>query len=817
MNLTPEERTAIRSGDFAEAVRKQVRYGCGKPFEQATTHDVLIAVSLVCRQWAIDRMLESEDRVRDRGGKRVYYLSLEFLLGRTLESSLRSLFALEEVRDALDELGVDLDNVIAAEHDAGLGNGGLGRLAACFLDSLATRNYPGFGYGINYEHGLFRQVLVKGEQQERPDSWRRLGSPWLIARPERSVGVPVYGRANGHPRTGGPGSWEGWSLIIGIPNDMPVVGYGGQTVNWLRLYSAETAELMDVTLFNSGDHVRAFERELTAERISKLLYPSNSGEAGCELRLLQEYFFAVCAVRDLMRRFLDEGGQLDDLPNRIAIQLNDTHPALAVPELIRLLVDDHGLDFDHAADLTQATISFTNHTLLPEAVETYSRPLLFKVMPRHLQIIEELNERFLATVRGRWPNDLERLRRMSMVEELRPQRVRMANLAIVGSHHVNGVSQMHSDLVRSRLAPDFAELRPEAFVNVTNGISPRRWLLQANPALAALITERIGSDWVCHLEELAALEPALEEPGFVEALRQVKRSNKQRLAEAVRRRLGAAIDPDTLFDVQVKRIHLYKRQLMAALHVIHLYLRITEDGEDLSVARTCIFAGKAAPGYFHAKLVIQLLTGIGQQLESDPRAREQLRVLFIPDYRVSTAEIIIPAADVSEQIATAGFEASGTGNMKLALNGALTIGTRDGANLEIRDAVGDENLYLFGLDAGEVERVRERYYNPHDYVVGNPALARVIEALGNGRFSAQTPGLFGPLLRHLFDEGDPFCVLADFDAYCKTQERVATDYRDTEAWARRAGLNIARMGRFSSDRAVEEYANRIWGLRPVPY
>ncbi len=812
MNLLPEERGALGGDDFAEAVRRQVRYGSGKAFEEATPHDLLQAVALVCRRWAIDRMLETDRRFRAAGAKRVYYLSLEYLIGRSLEASLTNLLALDEVHRALASLGVDLHGLIATEPDAGLGNGGLGRLAACFLESLATLDLPGFGYGINYEHGLFRQVIVDDEQQERPDSWRRLGSPWQIRRPDHAVAVPVYGHAGRRPRGGAAGAWADWRVIVGVPHDMPVIGYGGRTVNWLRLYSAITADEFDVALFNQGDYLRAFERKLATERISKLLYPSGSSEAGRELRLLQEYFFVACAVRDLTRRHLDQHGHLQGLAERAAIQLNDTHPALAVAELVRLLVDEHDQDFDAALEQTRATLAFTNHTLLPEALESWPRPLLARVVPRHLQIIEEINARFLDAVQARWPGDLDRMRRMSIIEESHPKRIRMAHLAIVGSHSVNGVSELHSQLVQRRLVPDFAELWPERFCNVTNGVTPRRWLLQANPRLAALVTSRIGAGWVRRLEELRGLEPALEDPDFREALRRVKRANKERLAAVVEETTGVALDPAALFDVQVKRIHLYKRQLLAGLHAIHLYLRILERAEDLEVPRTCIFAGKAAPEYLLAKLSIRLLNAVGRAVEAEPRVREQLRVVFVPDYRVSLAEVIVPAAELSEQISTAGFEASGTGNMKLALNGALTIGTLDGANIEIRDAVGEENLYVFGLRAEEVERIREGY-DPRRFLAESPALARVIEVLAADRFSADAPGVFAPLLRHLLEEGDPYCVLADFEAYRLAQERVDRDYRDADAWVRRAGLNIARIGRFSSDRAVEEYAERIWRLR----
>lgn len=811
MNLTPEEMSALDAGEFAEAVRRYVRYGQGKRFADATTHDLLNAVSLACREWLVDRMIESKARFHDARSKRVYYLSVEFLIGRSLESSLRNLCAIEEVRDALASEGVNLDRLSASELDAGLGNGGLGRLAACFLDSLATLDLPGYGYGINYEYGLFRQAIVDDEQRELPDAWQRLGSPWMIPRPDRAVPVSIYGRTPRRARVAGRGSWVDQGVIIGLPHDMPVAGYGGGTVNWLRLYSAATADEFDVSLFNKGDYLRAFERKLHTERISKLLYPSNASEAGRELRLLQEHFFVSCALHDVVRRHRAEEGSLDTLPDRVAIQMNDTHPALAVAELVRLLVDDYDYEFDRAFELTRETLAFTNHTLLPEALETWPRPLLSRVVPRHLQIIEEINARFLLDVQKQWPDDADRVRRMSIFDDGHPSRVRMAHLAIVGSHAVNGVSELHSKLVRERLVPDFAGLWPERFGNVTNGITPRRWLLQANPGLARLITERIGPGWVRHLDELCALEPALDDPVFRQALRDVKRSNKERLADCVRRVADRTIDPDSLFDVQVKRIHLYKRQLLAALHAIHLYLRICEDGLSLDAPRTMIFAGKAAPEYQLAKLVIRLICSLGRVAAADERTRDQLSLVFVPDYRVSLAEVIIPAADVSEQISTAGFEASGTGNMKLALNGALTVGTLDGANIEILREVGEENFYLFGLRAEEVERVRDGY-DPHHYVRESPALGRVIDALAGDRFSGGAAGVFGPLLRHLFEEGDPYCVLADFEAYRATQERVGNDYLDREAWARRSGLNVSRMGSFSSDRAVSEYAARIWHL-----
>ncbi len=815
MILGPEERAALAAGDFAESVRRHIRYGRGKRFEDATPADLLGAVSLACREWLVDRLLETEQRVRDRDEKRIYYLSLEFLIGRSLEASLHNLGALDDVRGALARFAIDLDELLEREPDAGLGNGGLGRLAACYLESLATQGLPGFGYGINYEHGLFRQVIEGGEQRELPDSWRMLGSPWLIPHAEKPVAVPVYGRAGRRPRGGGEGAWVDYGVILGVPHDMPVAGYGGRTVNWLRLYSATTADQFDVGLFNRGDYLRAFERKLSTENISKILYPSSSHEAGRELRLLQEYFFVACAVRDILRRYFETSSDLAGLPDKVAIQLNDTHPALAVAELVRTFVDEHELPFEQAFEITRATLAFTNHTLLPEALETWPRPLLARVVPRHLQLIEEINFRFLSEVHSRWPGDVDRLRSTSIIDESQPKQIRMAHLAIVGSHRTNGVSRLHSELVRTRLVPEMAELWPERFDSVTNGVTPRRWLLQANPGLSELVTRRIGPGWIRDLEALRALEPALDEEGFRVELRAIKRANKERLARRVVLETGIALDPDALFDIQVKRMHLYKRQTLAALHAIHLFLRVVEDGQELEHSRACLFAGKAAPEYFLAKLVIRLLCAISQAVESEPRAREQMRVVFVPDYRVSLAEVMIPGADLSEQISTAGFEASGTGNMKLALSGALTIGTLDGANIEIREAVGEENFYLFGLRAEEVASHRAKgSYAPERAMEASPALARVIGALRDGRIAADGAELFAPLLRHFFEDGDPYFVLADFDAYCAAQERAARDYRDADAWSRRAGQSVSRMGWFSSDRAVREYASRIWELAP---
>jgi starch phosphorylase len=813
-----QERTAelpvLGSEGFLASVHRNVRCLFGKRWEEASPRDLVAAIAMACREPIVDQAFETEQRYRQADAKRLYYLSVEFLIGRSLGSTLQNLGILEEVERALTEQRVDWQAVIEAEPDAALGNGGLGRLAACYLDSLATLDMPGFGYGINYDYGLFRQAIERGHQREYPEAWRRPGAAWLIERPDRACWVPVYGRAG--RRSHGTAEWHDWRVIVGVPHDMPVVGFGGHTVNWLRLYSARSPDEFDIEIFHRGDYLRAFERKLWVERISALLYPSDSSEQGKELRLLQEYFFVACALRDVLFQYLETRSSFEDLPHKVAIQLNDTHPALGIAEWVRLLVDEHGVPFDHALELTRGSFAYTNHTLLPEALEHWPRPLLARVVPRHLQIIEDINARHLAAVELRWPGDVERVRRLSIFDEAHPKHVRMAHLAIVGSHAVNGVSKLHSELVQSQLVPDFADLWPEKFRNVTNGVTPRRWLLKANPRLARAIGGAIGPEWPRDLAQLRGLEAFALQADFRAEFRAVKRDNKERLARFVAKTAGVSLDPDALFDVQVKRIHEYKRQLLAALHAVHLYLVAAEDARELATPRACLFAGKAAPEYWMAKLVIHLICNVGEVVNRDPRVRGQLKVAFVPDYRVSLAEKIIPAADLSEQISTAGFEASGTGNMKLSLNGALTIGTLDGANVEIREAVGDENIYIFGLRAPEIADLRERgAYDPRERYESSAAVRRVLDAIGEGRFDLEEPGVFRPILENLLDGGDPYFVLADFESYVATQERVARDFRDVEDWSRRAILNVARMGHFSSDRAVREYAEGIWKLEPV--
>ncbi len=818
MSATTEvaARSVWDADAIATSVKRLVRSFMGKRWSDATPRDLFIALAFASREMLIERWFETQDRVRQANAKRLYYLSVEFLIGRSLQSSLQNLGVLDEVERAFRRLGVDWEEVVEAEPDAALGNGGLGRLAACFLDSLATQGMPGFGYGINYDYGLFRQAIEHGQQREYPEGWQRPGAAWLIERPERACLVPVYGRAGRRPEDGEPTEWRDFRVIIGVPHDLPIVGFGGRTVNHLRLYSARSADEFDIDIFNRGDYLRAFERKLGIERISKVLYPSDSNEQGRELRLLQEYFFVACALRDIFSEYREIHDSWDALPDKVAIHLNDTHPALAVAEFIRLLVDDNGLPFERALELANRSFAYTNHTLMPEALERWPSWLLERVVPRHLQIIEAINARLLGEVEVRWPGDIERVRRMSIIDEDPQKHVRMAHLAIVGSHAVNGVSALHSDLVKTSLVPDFAALWPAKFQNVTNGVTQRRWLLRANPLLADAITRRIGDGWVRDLDALRALEPAADDAAFRAEFRAVKRANKERLAKVVAQVAGVRIDPDALFDVQVKRIHEYKRQLLAALHVIHLYLQIADDGLQLDAPRVCLFAGKAAPEYFMAKLVIRLLSNVAAVVNADPRTTGQLRVAFVPDYRVSLAETIIPAADLSEQISTAGTEASGTGNMKLALNGALTIGTLDGANIEICEHVGAENLYIFGLRTEEIADLRARgAYDPRERYQASEPLRRVLDALGSDRFAGGEPGVFAPISQSLLEHGDRYFVLADFAHYAATQEQVARDYRDAETWSRRAVLNVARMGFFSADRAIREYAARIWRLETV--
>ena len=810
-----DDRSGMSPVTLARAFYDHLHYTQAKTLQSATAYDEFMSLAFMVRDRLVRRWSYTQQRYHEDDAKRVYYLSAEFLLGRALASNLISLGIYDASQAMLAKYGVLLADVLEQEPDAGLGNGGLGRLAACYLDSMATLGIAGYGYGIRYQYGIFEQVFRNGFQRERPETWLQRGNPWEIKRPERRVKVDFYGRAESYLDDAGQWRmrWVDTSSVYGMPYDTPIAGFGNETVNTLRLWEATSSEEFDLELFNDGDYERAVAEKNQSEVISKVLYPNDKTVLGKELRLKQQYFFVRCALADIVRRHLRCHPSLTNLAEKAAIQLNDTHPAIAIAELMRILVDEHGIDWTEAWHITRATVAYTNHTVLSEALECWSVDLLGRLLPRHLQIVFEINRRFLNEVVARWPTDGQRLARMSLIEEGSEKRVRMAHLAIVGSHRVNGVAELHTDILRRRVFRDFHEMDPKLITCVTNGVTPRRWLLQSNPALAAAITDRIGSAWVRDLDQLERLEDYADDPEFHKQLRAIKHANKKHLAVIVQGLTGTGPDPCFLFDMHIKRIHEYKRQLLNVLHIIALYLDAKESHDQQQVPRAFFFGGKAAPGYQQAKLIIKLINSVAQTIASDYQVRG-LSVHFLPNYRVSLAERMIPACDVSEQISTAGMEASGTGNMKLAMNGALTIGTLDGANVEIRQAVGDENFFLFGLTAEQVERGRERGYDASAPCKASPRLASVLELIESGYFCPEQPGLFGPLVRSL-RESDPFRVLADFDSYVACQQRVSEMYLDTARWDRACVVNIAKMGRFSSDRAVGEYAKGIWGAEPV--
>jgi starch phosphorylase len=784
----------------------------------ATKADLYVALARVVRDRLIERWIATRRAYyEDPSIKRVYYLSLEFLIGRTLGNSLINLQLHEDCEQALLELGYDLEEIRELEEEAGLGNGGLGRLAACFLDSMATLELPGYGYGIRYDYGMFHQCIRDGHQVEEPYDWLRLGNPWEIPRPEHTFRVQFYGRVESYTDEHGQRRyrWVDTHDVLALPYDMPVPGYDTNTVNTLRLFSARSTREFDLDYFFHGDYLRACEDKLRAENITKVLYPKDDSRQGKELRVKQEYLLVSASLQDILNRFRLQNEEWELFPDRAAIQLNDTHPVLAIPELMRLLMDLEGLGWEQAWEITTRTFAYTNHSVMPEAMEKWPISLLGKLLPRHLEIIYEINARLLDEVSQLHPGDLERLARMSLIEEGDEPRVRMAYLGVVGSHSVNGVSSLHTEILEERVLRDFHELYPDRFNNKTNGITPRRWLRKANTPLAHLISEAIGEEWVIDLDQLRRLVPMANDPEFQARWREVKRLNKDCLAAYARQTQGAIFDPDTMLACQVKRIHEYKRQLLNILHCITLYNRIEAGGGEGSVPRTVLLAGKAAPGYHHAKLTIKLANAVAERIDADPAMAGRLKVVFLADYGVSLAERIVPAADLSEQISTAGMEASGTGNMKFALNGALTIGTLDGANVEIREEVGEENIFIFGLTADEVEARRASGYDPWDCYHGEPELRTALDQIANNFFSPDQPGLFQPLLDRLLHEGDPFMVLADYASYLQCQERVNQTYRDPQRWTRMSILNTANMGRFSSDRTIREYTEEIWKVRPV--
>jgi len=811
------ERVADGGQVYSVLIQEQLRNQFAKHVSHASPDELFRAVAGALRPQIINGLLRTSERFRDARAKTLNYLSMEFLLGRSLANNLQNLGLYKVVDEAVSRLGLRLADVLEVEPDAALGNGGLGRLAACFLDSLASLHMPGNGYGINYEFGLFRQEIHDGYQKELPDYWASQHSPWLIEHLDQAVVVPLYGKIdNGLDRKGGYNPmWLDWEVLIGVPHDFAIVGREGNTINRLRLFSARASDEFDIGIFNNGDYFRAVERKIHSETVSKVLYPPDSMAAGRELRLIQEYFLVACAVRDIFRNYFSVHSDPALLAGKVAIQLNDTHPALAVAEVMRMLVDEYDLPWSEAWAVTQATCGYTNHTLMPEALEKWPVELLERVLPRHLQIILEINHRFLGEVASRFPGDAGKQQRMSLIEESQPRMVRMANLAIVGSHSVNGVAALHSELVKTELVPDFHEFYPGRFCNKTNGVSPRRWLKHANPALSAWITDRIGAGWQEDLCLLRELERFASDPESQLTFLKVKQENKRRLAKTILHATSVRVPEDALFDVQVKRIHEYKRQLLHVMGVIDDYLHIADDGLAPEVARVHLFAGKAAPGYHMAKLIIKLINAVADIVNNDSRARGRLKVVFLPDYRVSLAEVIIPAADLSEQISTAGMEASGTSNMKFAMNGALTIGTLDGANVEMMEEIGRENMFIFGHTVDQVRQLKADGYRPRDLYESNPRIRQLLDTLVNGRLSSESPGIFEPVFQGLM-QGDPYLNLADLPAYLSAQSAAAACYADPAEWSRRAILNVARTGVFSSDRTIQEYADGIWGLEAIP-
>ncbi len=807
----------------AEAIRvgfeNHLRYTLAKNRYTATDHDRYYALAMTIRDRLVDRWMRTSQTYFSCNVKRVYYLSMEYLIGRAMGNNVVNLRMDREVTEAMAQLGLQWDHLRDIEPDAGLGHGGLGRLAACFLDSMATLELPGYGYGLRYDYGIFRQTLRDGHQVEEPDNWLRHGNPWEIERPEYQFAVRFGGKVIEETDAEGRFSarWVNGKTVLGVPYDFPIAGYATDTVNNLRLWAARATEEFDLAVFNSGDYIKAYEQKVLSENITRVLYPSDQIEQGRELRFQQQYFFVSCSLQDILRRFKAGNTDIRTLPDRVAIQINDTHPSLAVVELMRLLLDVERLDWETAWEMTRAIFGYTNHTLMPEALEQWPERMFAEILPRHLSILYEINRRFLRRVMNRFPDDHDRLRRMSLIAEGPERRVRMAHLAVVGSHCVNGVSALHTELLRRHVLKDFHDLEPDLFRNVTNGITPRRWLLKSNPGLAALITERIGDGWVKDLDRLRELEPHAADPEFLRALGRVKRANKERLAQWIRDTQGVVVDPDSLFDAQIKRLHEYKRQLLNVLHVAVRYFRLKEQpGVDV-VPRTVLFAGKAAPGYTTAKLIIKLINDLAAIVNRDPDVNDRLRVVFLPDYRVSLAERVIPASDLSEQISTAGTEASGTGNMKFMLNGALTIGTLDGANIEIREAVGPENFFHFGHSIEGIQALQASgEYDPWKMYHENQELRRVLDALRGDFFDLERPGLFAPLWDALLTWGDRYFHLADFADYAACQQRVDETYRQPSRWQRMCAMNIARSGRFSSDRAVLEYAREVWGIRPCP-
>ncbi|CAH1125429.1 unnamed protein product [Ceutorhynchus assimilis] len=805
--------------EIKKTFNRHVHYTLVKDRNVATTRDYYFALAHTVRDHLVSRWIRTQQHYYEVDPKRTYYLSLEFYMGRSLSNTMINLGLQTSCDEALYQLGLDIEELEEMEEDAGLGNGGLGRLAACFLDSMATLGMPAYGYGIRYEYGIFAQRVINGEQQEEPDDWLRFGNPWEKARPEYMLPVNFYGNVIETPE--GTKKWVNTQVVFALPYDNPIPGYKNNVVNTLRLWSAKSPVDFDLKFFNDGDYIQAVLDRNLAENISRVLYPNDNFFEGKELRLKQEYFMVAATLQDIIRRFKSAKfgtkattrNNFDQFPDKVAIQLNDTHPSLAIPELMRLLVDVEGLSWEKAWEITCKTCAYTNHTVLPEALERWPTSLLQNILPRHLDIIYRINHHHLENVAKRWPGDMDKMKRMSLIEEDGEKRVNMANLSIVGSHAVNGVARIHSEIIKKDLFRDFYELTPEKFQNKTNGITPRRWLLLCNPGLSDAISDRIGEEWIVHLDQLQKLKPFAKDPNFQRIVMKVKQENKLRLAQLLEKDYGVKVNPASMFDIHVKRIHEYKRQLLNVLHIITLYNRIKKNPSAKFVPRTVMIGGKAAPGYYTAKKIIKLINYVGNVVNNDPIVGDKLKVIFLENYRVTLAEKIIPAADLSEQISTAGTEASGTGNMKFQLNGALTVGTLDGANVEMAEEMGNENIFIFGMTVDEVEALQKKGYNAYDYYNANPELKQVVDQIQNGFFSPNNPDEFKDLADILL-KYDRFFLLADYDSYIKKQEQVSETYQNQPKWLEMAIMNIATSGKFSSDRTIIEYGKDIWGIEP---
>lgn len=814
-----ERDVTINKSEFKAAVVKHLHCTLGTDENKANSHAWWKAVCSAMQEHVLEGIRKTQKTHYLNDTRAVHYFSAEFLMGRLLSNNLQNFGLFDVANDALNELGVSLSDVLEEEPDMALGNGGLGRLAACFIDSLATMELPAIGYGIHYEHGLFRQEIQGGAQIERPDSWRDYGNPWEICRPESIQEVSLYGYVE--TKYGDNGriqkEWHPGHIVKGVPWDIPVVGYGGKTVNVLRLWQSKSSGYFNWDVFNAGGYVDAQVENVQAETISKVLYPNDETEAGKELRLIQQYFFCACSLKDIIRRYKRaHGDDWSRFVDQVVIQLNDTHPAIAIPELMRILVDRAELDWDKAWGICTKVFAYTNHTLLPEALEKWPARMLEKILPRHLEIIYEINHRFMKEVDKKWPGDNVVKAKLSIIEEGNEKMVRMGHLSVIGSFAVNGVAELHSRLVKQNLFPEFDALWPGKLTNVTNGITPRRWLKACNPKLSKLIDKKIGADWPRDLKKLEGLEKYATNKTFQKQFMQVKQQNKELLAVEIKESLGFDVDTSAIFDVQIKRLHEYKRQHLALLHIMALYRRLLENPDYDMHPRVFIFGAKAAPGYKLAKDIIYAINKVADKINNDARVNQKLKVAFLPNYRVSLAEKMIPAADVSEQISTAGKEASGTGNMKLALNGAVTIGTLDGANIEIAEEVGDDNIFIFGLTVEEVNTLKSSGYNPYDFYYKDPEIKAVLDWLETDYFTPGKPGALASIKQSLLDHGDQYLVLADYDAYSKAQADVDKAYRDKERWAKMAIINTAKMGKFTSDRSIRDYVERIWKLNACP-